>query len=243
MNNKIGLLILGLMVFSFTVHATPLGAQAFPNVNFDDNNITPEEIQIAQSSFGDPGILPTSPFYFLKRFAEDIQMTFTFDPAQKAQLHLERAKIRLAETQKLIDQNKTDDAQETADDFASEINETKNTRNETMVHEADDVAKRGIIVLETIRDKVPDRAKIAIDNAISRTTNRTDAMEIRENIQRRRMCIQVITPARGPDGEVRDFATPCDVPEGWTRVTQSGLRGATLPVSGKETDDNDKETD
>ena len=30
------------------------------------------------------------------------------------------------------------------------------------------------------------------------------------------ICIQVITPARNPQtGEVRDFPTPCDVPEGW----------------------------
>lgn len=30
------------------------------------------------------------------------------------------------------------------------------------------------------------------------------------------VCIQVITPAQNPlTGEVRDFPTPCDVPEGW----------------------------
>lgn len=33
------------------------------------------------------------------------------------------------------------------------------------------------------------------------------------------VCIQVITPARNPEtGEVRDFPTPCDVPEGWDVV-------------------------
>ena len=32
-------------------------------------------------------------------------------------------------------------------------------------------------------------------------------------------CIQVITPARNPEtGEVRDFPTPCDVPEGWEMI-------------------------
>jgi len=35
-------------------------------------------------------------------------------------------------------------------------------------------------------------------------------------------CIQVITPARNPEtGEVRDFPTPCDVPEGWEVVRQA----------------------
>ena len=31
-----------------------------------------------------------------------------------------------------------------------------------------------------------------------------------------RMCAQVITPARNPDtGDIREFPTPCDVPDGW----------------------------
>lgn len=33
------------------------------------------------------------------------------------------------------------------------------------------------------------------------------------------VCIQVITPARNPQtGEVIDFPTPCDVPEGWVKI-------------------------
>ncbi len=35
-------------------------------------------------------------------------------------------------------------------------------------------------------------------------------------------CIQVITPARNPKtGEVKEFPTPCDVPEGWETVDGS----------------------
>ncbi len=33
------------------------------------------------------------------------------------------------------------------------------------------------------------------------------------------LCAQVITPARNPaSGEIREFPTPCDVPEGWEEV-------------------------
>lgn len=36
------------------------------------------------------------------------------------------------------------------------------------------------------------------------------------------VCVQVITPAKNPQtGEVRDFPTPCDVPEGWMMVDRS----------------------
>jgi hypothetical protein len=34
------------------------------------------------------------------------------------------------------------------------------------------------------------------------------------------VCIQVIASARNPaTGEIREFPTPCDVPEGWEPVT------------------------
>lgn len=37
------------------------------------------------------------------------------------------------------------------------------------------------------------------------------------------ICIQVITPAKNSEtGEVKDFPTPCDVPEGW-EVVQSNV--------------------
>jgi len=32
------------------------------------------------------------------------------------------------------------------------------------------------------------------------------------------VCIQVITPAMGPDGTCKEFSTPCDVPTGWKQV-------------------------
>ncbi len=36
------------------------------------------------------------------------------------------------------------------------------------------------------------------------------------------VCIQVVTSATNPDtGEVVDFPTPCDVPEGWEAVAPS----------------------
>lgn len=35
-----------------------------------------------------------------------------------------------------------------------------------------------------------------------------------------RFCIQVITPAKNPStGDCREFPTPCDVPEGWEKVS------------------------
>lgn len=39
------------------------------------------------------------------------------------------------------------------------------------------------------------------------------------NEEKMTVCIQVITPARNPNtGEIREFPTPCDVPEGWEKI-------------------------
>lgn len=36
-----------------------------------------------------------------------------------------------------------------------------------------------------------------------------------------KVCIQVITKARNPaTGEIREFATPCDVPENWVFISK-----------------------
>jgi len=37
---------------------------------------------------------------------------------------------------------------------------------------------------------------------------------------RTQICIQVMTPARNAaTGEIREFSTPCDVPDGWEQLT------------------------
>lgn len=44
------------------------------------------------------------------------------------------------------------------------------------------------------------------------------------------VCIQVITPARNPDtGEIKEFPTPCDVPEGWEKI-ENDVPGLDLQV-------------
>lgn len=41
-------------------------------------------------------------------------------------------------------------------------------------------------------------------------------MEYGRKPRENRICIQVVTPAKNTQtGEIKDFPTPCDVPEGW----------------------------
>lgn len=48
-------------------------------------------------------------------------------------------------------------------------------------------------------------------------------------------CIQVITPAKNPaTGECREFATPCDVPEGWIKGCSGDITTPKLPNEGNK---------
>jgi hypothetical protein len=47
-------------------------------------------------------------------------------------------------------------------------------------------------------------------------------MEYGKKTNEAQICIQVITPAKNnQSGEVKDFPTPCDVPEGWEKIDSS----------------------
>ncbi|KKU90794.1 MAG: hypothetical protein UY23_C0006G0003 [Candidatus Jorgensenbacteria bacterium GW2011_GWA1_48_11] len=50
---------------------------------------------------GDPGLLPTSPLYFLKNWGWAIQKFFTFNPVAKAELDLHITNVKAAEIAKL----------------------------------------------------------------------------------------------------------------------------------------------
>ncbi len=53
--------------------------------------------------------------------------------------------------------------------------------------------------------------------------------EVPDN-EHKEMCAHVITPARNPEtGDIREFPTPCDVPDGWELI-QNDVPGLDLEV-------------
>lgn len=72
-----------------------------------------------------PGLLPTSPFYFLKRLEEDIVTFFTFGEANKAIRYFEMATRRLAEAEELVAQGKLDQASTAFKDYEKALEKTK----------------------------------------------------------------------------------------------------------------------
>ncbi|MFH0889933.1 MAG: DUF5667 domain-containing protein [Candidatus Aenigmatarchaeota archaeon] len=150
-----------------------LGSQSFPAVNFSDNTVTAAEISVMETEMSQPGLLPDNPMYIFKRFGEAVQMTLTFDPKKKAELHLEFAKNRLAEAKKMIDNNKTTEAKNAVEDYSKEIDDFENVssgigRNvSSFIKANDNLLVKSTFVLGMVYDKVPDEAKPAIENALN----------------------------------------------------------------------------
>ncbi len=61
----------------------------------------PAEITTKDLGVGNPGLLPTSPFYFLKEWQRAVRKVFTFNPIKKAELEADDANQRAAEIKKM----------------------------------------------------------------------------------------------------------------------------------------------
>ena len=62
---------------------------------------TAGEVESVDLGIGNPGILPTNPFYFFKEFSRGVRSFFTFNPVAKARLELKVANQKAAEIEKL----------------------------------------------------------------------------------------------------------------------------------------------
>jgi hypothetical protein len=124
----------------------------------------------AQAQLPDPGTLPDSPFYGLKRFFEGIGTAFTFDQGTRATRALELAELRLAEARAMTSAGKPEFVQSLARDYANEIENSsaaidsiENPERKIMASEKVAVATlHHLDVLESVYDQVPEQARSAL---------------------------------------------------------------------------------
>jgi hypothetical protein len=131
--------------------------------------------QAQEKDLPDPGILPDSPFYFLKIIFENIGDFFTFGDEAKAERALELSGKRLAEAKALMEKGDTETAQAAIAAYQEQLEKSlaiaKNAQDEgadtdaifTSVAEA--TGKHQATLL-SIREQVPEEAKEAILRAL-----------------------------------------------------------------------------
>jgi membrane-bound inhibitor of C-type lysozyme len=126
-----------------------------------------------------PGIIPDSPFYFLKTWKEAIQNFFTFGAENKAKQFLHLADVRLAEYQKMIEKGKTEIAQKTLDKYEKQLNhalqkieelKSKGKDTKDISQKVEDTLNKHIEVLQRNLQKAPEAAKEGLQNAIENSS-------------------------------------------------------------------------
>lgn len=179
----VALAVLGIFV---TPVFAQLGSQAFPDVNFSNENITDAKITVAETAFSNPGLLPDSPLYFFKRVKENAQLFLTFNDEQKAKLHLELAKTRLSEARALVEKNKTREVETAVNEFSDEVDKLEASQGigrnvSAFVKDTNETLEKSRIVLALVLQKVPDQAKPAIERALNNTVEKKVRIEINSN--------------------------------------------------------------
>ncbi|MDW7684971.1 MAG: DUF5667 domain-containing protein [Bacillota bacterium] len=161
--------MLGCLIFSTVAMAAP----EEPVVEITTVEVVSQET-VEESV--DPGILPDSPFYFLKRFIEEIKLAFTFSPDSKIAMLMELAEVRIAELEALPEDKQAEFAESLTEAFVEAMEEAEELlEDEELEEEAVDEAvydevyestANSLEVLQRVFVQVPEQGKKGIQRAI-----------------------------------------------------------------------------
>lgn len=85
-----------IFIISLVVMGLLVGGAVFAQEITIEEEVTSEDLGIE-----DPGLLPTSPFYFFKEWGRGVQSFFTFNPIKKVELELRFVNEKAAEAKKI----------------------------------------------------------------------------------------------------------------------------------------------
>jgi len=138
----------------------------------------------------DPGLTPDSPFYFLDGLGKNIGMFFTFGNEAKARKALQYAEERLAEARAMADKDRVKETERAASEYDKFISQVQKRLEEAGKSGASDnvsdniservalATARHLAVLDSVKDRVPEKARDAIARAIEASKNgQVDALK------------------------------------------------------------------
>lgn len=133
---------------------------------------------VAQAQTNDlpeSGLLPDSPFYFLKNWSEGIGTFFTFGDVAKAERFLNLSEKRLAETNALVTKGKPEEAEKAIGRYQEQLSralakaeeaKTKGLDVDEILAKVSEATLKHQAVLAEVYEKVPEQAKSAIERAM-----------------------------------------------------------------------------
>ncbi len=115
------------------------------------------------------GINPNSPFYFIERIKENLDIAFTFNQDEKAVKHLKFAEKRLKEIKTL---ENTDRIESFQNNFEKNIEKSESlTISYDFNEKIEEIRQKNKRVLEEIKETLPEEAQKGIDRAIKNSQN------------------------------------------------------------------------
>ena len=152
-------------------------------------------VQAQEVDLPEPGMLPNSPFYFLKSWSESIGTFFTFSDEAKAERMLYLSERRLSEANELSELGEVELAQETLSRYEEHLNTAleKAQQAREKGKDVDDVLStvyeatlKHQAVLTDVYERVPEQAKEAIGRAMEQSMRgHEEAIEAIESQQQR----------------------------------------------------------
>jgi len=167
MNKKILVILTSLLFVGLAFPVSPVWAQE------------QEEETISIGEVSDPGILPDSPFYFVKSWGRAIQLSFAFNSQKKAELALRFANEDALAIKELCDKGKCQLAEKHCEKFQEQfqraIQRMERAREEgkdieALIEKLKESHLRQQQVLASVLEKAPEQAKGGVLNAIENSS-------------------------------------------------------------------------
>jgi hypothetical protein len=131
------------------------------------------------------GLTTESPFYFLDRWLETIELFFTFDEDEKTEKRLEFAEERLAELEEIADEATEDEMDVLSEEYEEELDELEEEEGQSdeVKQRIREARERHIRVLERVRDNAPEQAQPALNRVIERARNRLEGIPTEDDLE------------------------------------------------------------
>jgi hypothetical protein len=186
-----------ILVALFSVSGMSMKVFAEGEINATSSDVLAENSAVSQTTFKEEaGITPDSIFYPVDKFLDEVKVILSFSDGSKVEALLDIATERLGESEVMIEEGKTVEAQEALETYENAITEAGDKLEEIVTENADSedvkvgeqIADLGeqitqqqedsIKVLEGMNEQVSDEAKVVLSKVIEMQTAKKEAVKV-----------------------------------------------------------------
>lgn len=174
--------------------------------------LTMAPVLAQEADLPDAGVKPGSLLYGLDKAFERIELTMARGNAKKAEVHLKHAKERLSEAKVLSEEEKAEHVKEALDGYEEDMGKTveeiekakdKGQNVSAIVKEVNESIDKHVEVLKLVLEKVPEKAKAAIQRNIDRA--------IENNMRHKAKIVDIEEREKGVDAGNKTKGIPEEV--------------------------------